>query len=348
MFDPLKLIRPHLRDLVPYSSARDDYQGDDGIFLDANENPIGSITDQDWNRYPDPYQRKLKEKISEIKAVGTDQIFLGNGSDEPIDLLFRAFCEPGIDNVIINPPTYGMYKVSADINDVQTIEVLLSEDYELDDAGILDAVNTNTKMVFICSPNNPTGNDLSQDRIDKVIRNFKGIVVIDEAYIDFTNRESYISRLDEFPNLVVLQTFSKAWGLAGLRLGMAFGSAELLKIPNRIKAPYNLSGLTQETVLMALGNSHKKIEMVAQILKDRAELERDLKGLSIIHKVHPSDANFFLVELDKASKVYADLIHKKVIVRDRSKVVLCENALRITVGTREENKKLIDELRKLE
>ncbi len=348
MFDPVELLRPHLKSLVPYSSARDDYKGNEGVFLDANENPYGSITEEKWNRYPDPYQKHLKARIAEVRGVRPDHIFLGNGSDEPIDLLYRAFCEPGVDNVIINPPTYGMYKVSADINNVAIREVLMTKDFDLDVDGILNAVDDQTKIVFICSPNNPSGNDVDLDKIEQVIKNFNGLVVVDEAYIDFAGRASFTSRLGEFPNLIVLQTFSKAWGLAALRLGMAFCSEEILSILNKIKAPYNLSGLTQETVLKALDNAASKDEMVRDILSNRAELKKQLEGLGIVDKVYPTNANFFLVRIKNAKSVYRQLIEKKVILRDRSSVVLCDDGIRITVGTTAENHALIEALKELE
>ena len=347
MFDPNDLLRPHLKSLVPYSSARDDYKGSEGVFLDANENPLGSITDRDWNRYPDPYQKALKARIAEVKDVNPEQIFLGNGSDEPIDSLFRAFCEPGVDHVIINPPTYGMYKVSADINGVEAKEVLLTGDYDLDVDGILSEVDDHTKIIFICSPNNPTGNDVSLDRVEKVLADFNGIVVVDEAYIDFADRPSFTTKLDTYPNLVVLQTFSKAWGLAALRLGMAFCSPEIVEILNKIKAPYNLSGLTQQTVLEALSDTDKKDRMVKTILANRSKLKSDLESLDLIKKVYPTDANFFLVTIPNAREVYQEMIDKKVILRDRSKVALCEDGIRITVGTQEENEALIRALKEL-
>ncbi|GHE60023.1 histidinol-phosphate transaminase [Roseivirga thermotolerans] len=347
MFDPNDLLRPHLKQLVPYSSARDDYKGSEGIFLDANENPLGSITEDNWNRYPDPYQYALKTRLAEIKAVSPDQIFLGNGSDEPIDLLFRAFCEPQKDKVIINPPTYGMYKVSADINNVQVKEVLLTNQYDLDIQELLSIIEPDTKLIWICSPNNPTGNDVSLEKIEIVLKAFKGIVVVDEAYIDFAKRPSFIHRLREFPNLVVLQTMSKAWGLASLRLGMAFASPEIVGILNKIKPPYNLSGLTQKTVIGALNNLEKKDQMVAQILANREILKTELEKLPIVKRVYRSDANFFLVKINEAREVYLKLIDQQVILRDRSKVVLCEEGIRITIGTQEENKKLIEELKKL-
>lgn len=347
MFDPNALLRTHLQKLVPYSSARDDYKGNEGVFLDANENPLGSITEEDWNRYPDPYQKELKARIAQIKGVRSENIFLGNGSDEPIDLLFRAFCEPGKDNVIINPPTYGMYKVSADINNVEAREVLLTANYDLDVEAIKSAVNENTKIIFICSPNNPTGNDVSLDKIEEIVHFFNGIVLVDEAYVDFTSRQSFALRLEEFPNLLVLQTFSKAWGLAALRLGMAFASEEILAILNKIKAPYNLSGLVQKTVLKALENLEKKDRMVDQILKNRESLGEALKQIPMIKTISPTDSNFFLVKLENASEVYKKLIEQKIILRDRSKVALCEGGIRITVGTEKENELLIEALKNL-
>lgn len=342
MFDPKKLLRPHLRNMTPYSSARDDYKGSEGIFLDANENPMGSITPEKWNRYPDPYQKELKARIAEVKKVLPENIFLGNGSDEPIDLLFRAFCDPGKDNVIINPPTYGMYKVSADINNIDVKEVLLTQEYDLDVETIKSRINESTKLIFICSPNNPTGNDASLNKIEEVIRTFRGIVVVDEAYVDFTKRESFIHRLEDYPNLVVLQTFSKAWGLAALRVGMAFASVDILTILNKIKAPYNLSGLVQQTVLSALENVQLKNKMVEEILENRQALGNALSELSLVKEVCPTDANFFLVKVEKATEIYNQLIDQKIILRDRSKVALCEGGIRISVGTKEENKALIE------
>jgi len=348
MFEPQVLLRPHLRDLVPYSSARDDYKGKEGVFLDANENPIGSITREKWNRYPDPYQIALKQKIARLKSVSWQQLFLGNGSDEPIDLLFRAFCEPGLDNVIINPPTYGMYQVSADINGVSTKQVLLTNAFDLDVEGIKSAIDEHTKIIFICSPNNPTGNDVAASNIKEVLDVFEGIVVVDEAYIDFADRDSWIRALSEYPNLVVLQTFSKAWGLAALRLGMAFASEALIGLLNMIKPPYNISGLVQETVLNALSNHEQKDDMVHEILNERERLGKALERLELIEKVYPTDANFFLVKMvHDAKKVYQDLIDQKVIVRDRSSVVLCDEGLRITVGTTQENDRLLNTLKAL-
>jgi len=344
-FDLKSLLRPHIRELKPYTSARDEYSGKDGVFLDANENPFGSITKENFNRYPDPYQQALKERIATIKNVSSSRIFLGNGSDEPIDLLFRAFCNPAQDNVIILPPTYGMYGVSASINAVETISIPLTEDFQLQNEKVLEVVSEKSKILFICSPNNPSGNSLNPDEIEELIQKFPGIVVIDEAYVDFMSGESFVKKLEDYPNLVVLQTFSKAWGLASLRLGMAFANEEIISILNKIKPPYNISGLTQKTVLEALDNIDKMKKMVADILTQREELKKELESLAGVIKVYPSDANFLLVKVPNANKAYQDLIDRKVILRNRSNVLLCENCLRITIGTKEENQILIAELK---
>jgi len=341
-----KILRPHIAALQPYSSARDEYSGKEGVFLDANENPFGSISDEDYNRYPDPYQLDIKEKLSDLKKIPANQIFLGNGSDEAIDLLYRAFCTPGQDNVIILPPTYGMYEVSAGINDVRVKKVNLTEDFQLKPKEIIEAIDEYTKIIFICSPNNPSGNSLNRDDIDYIIENFEGLVVLDEAYIDFTGEASYIERLAGFENLMIIQTFSKAWGLASLRIGMAFASAEIIKIINRIKPPYNISGLTQEKVLEALAQAEKKDEMVSRILEEKKFLEEQLSQLPLILHIYPSDANFLLMKVTDARKIYQFLIDDQIIVRDRSKVVLCEDCLRITVGTEKENNFLLESLSK--
>lgn len=341
-----KLLRPHIANLTPYSSARDEYSGKEGVFLDANENPIGSITEARFNRYPDPYQSHLKEKIAIIKDVPSSGIFLGNGSDEAIDLLFRAFCNPGKDNIIILPPTYGMYEVSAEINDVAIKKVNLTEDFQLRPAEILAKVDDFTKIIFICSPNNPSGNQMKKEAIIQILKGFEGLVVVDEAYIDFSASPSFTQLLDQYPNLLVMQTFSKAWGLASLRLGMAFASTDIIQVLNRIKPPYNISGLTQETVLAALGEVDKKDSMVAEILEERKNLDEALQKLPLVKKIYPSDANFLLVKIRGARQIYNYLIDNKIIVRDRSKVVLCEDCLRITVGTGQENRVLLEALKK--
>jgi histidinol-phosphate aminotransferase len=346
-FDLNTLLRPHIAKLQPYTSARDEYTGKVGVFLDANENPFGSITAQDFNRYPDPYQSDLKEEISKIKLVRATQIFLGNGSDEAIDLLYRAFCNPGKDNVILLPPTYGMYEVSAGINDVEIRKVSLTEDFQLQPEKILKAADENSKILFICSPNNPSANKASREEILFLLKNFKGLVVVDEAYIDFSDEPSFTTELDNFPNLLVMQTFSKAWGLASLRLGMAFASEEIIRILNKIKPPYNISGLTQETVLAAIMNKEKVDRMIHEILEQREFLRGELEKLPFVQKIHPSHANFLLVKIPNANQVYNDLIGEKVIVRNRDKVLLCADCLRITVGTRAENESLLGALKKV-
>ena len=347
-FDIRKLLRPNIAEIVPYSSARDEYTGKEGIFLDANENPIGSVANGDFNRYPDPLQRAVKEKIARIKGVAPSKIFLGNGSDEPIDLLFRAFCEPQTDNVITLPPTYGMYRVCADINNVAVVQVpLIPETFDIDVAGVLNAVDTDTKIIWICSPNNPTGNLVSRKKVVEVIEKFNGIVVIDEAYIDFADEPSFVEELNNYPNLVVLQTFSKAWGMAALRLGMAYASEEIINVLNNIKYPYNINIATQHLVLEALDKVADKDDMVAELMKQRSWLVDNLKDISFVEKIYPTDANFVLVKMKGARTVYEKLLKKLVIVRDRSKVTLCDDCLRITVGTASENEKLIEELKNL-
>ncbi|MBS9523092.1 histidinol-phosphate transaminase [Litoribacter alkaliphilus] len=336
-FDLKSLLRPHIAGLKPYSSARDEYAGKEGIFLDANENPYGSTAPGNFNRYPDPYQIEIKEKLAEIKKVKPDQVFLGNGSDEAIDLLLRAFCNPGKDNMIILPPTYGMYEVSASINDVEIKRVPLSEDFQLQPRKILEAVNDFTKVIFICSPNNPTGNLMKKKDIYQVLENFNGIVVVDEAYIDFAPEVSMVAELEKYPNLVVIQTFSKAWGLAALRIGMGFASTQIISILNLIKPPYNISGLTQEKVLEALSLPNAVYGMVGKIMEGKNELVRKLEEMDEVIQVYHSDANFVLVKIPQAKEIYHYLIEEKIIIRDRSKVTLCEDCLRISVGTPEEN-----------
>lgn len=346
-FELGKLLRPHIAGLQPYTSARDEYSGKIGIFLDANENPFGSITESNYNRYPDPYQHELKEELSKIKGVPINQIFLGNGSDEAIDLLFRAFCNPGKDNVILLPPTYGMYAVSASINDVEVRNVSLTSDFHLQPEKILSAADQNSKILFICSPNNPSGNTFKRNEIEFLIKNFSGLVVIDEAYVDFMDEESFVKDLETYPNLLVMQTFSKAWGLASLRLGMAYASKDLIGILNKIKPPYNISGLTQNTVMKAIRNQDKLKEMIQKIKEERTFLQVELEKIHKVEKVYPSAANFLLVKIPHADKIYEKLIEEKVIVRNRSKVQLCENSLRITVGTKTENQVLLEKLKAL-
>ncbi|MCH7414473.1 histidinol-phosphate transaminase [Belliella sp. R4-6] len=343
-FNLEKLLRPHIANIKPYSSARDEYSGKAGIFLDANENPFGSMASGSFNRYPDPYQLDIKQKLAEVKNVFANQIFLGNGSDEAIDLLMRAFCIPGQDNIILLPPTYGMYEVSAGINDIEIQKVNLTEDYQLRPDAILEAVNESTKIIFICSPNNPSGNKVNRKDIYQVLDNFNGLVVVDEAYIDFSDEPSFTTELEKYPNLLVMQTFSKAWGLASLRIGMAFASEKIIKILNLIKPPYNISGLTQEKVLEALGNADAIHQVVKDTFVERQFLEAEVSKFPFVKKIFPSNANFILIKVDGARAIYEFLIEQTIIIRDRSKVVLCEDCLRVSVGTREENEAFLKAL----
>lgn len=343
-----KLLRPHISKIKPYSSARDEYSGKVGVFLDANENPYGSLTGENFNRYPDPYQLDIKEKLAKLKGVKPEQIFLGNGSDEAIDLLMRAFCIPGEDNIILLPPTYGMYEVSASINDIAIKRVNLSDDFQLRVEAILEMMDEKSKVLFICSPNNPSGNKMDRGAIKEIISTFHGLVVVDEAYIDFSDEPSFITELENYPNLLVMQTFSKAWGLANLRIGMAFASPEIIRILNLIKPPYNISGLTQQKVLDSLEKAGEIENLVKNVLIERTFLEEALDKLPFVLHIFPSQANFLLVRMHDARKVYEYLIHDMIIVRDRSKVALCEECLRISVGTREENEQLIQALENYE
>ncbi|MFT3751097.1 MAG: histidinol-phosphate transaminase [Agriterribacter sp.] len=339
------LVRENVKKLVPYSSARDEFSGEANVFLDANENSLGSPLTKWYNRYPDPHQQKIKEKLSKIKGVPAKNIFIGNGSDECIDLLFRGFCNPGKDNVIICPPTYGMYQVSAEINDVEIRKAPLLENYQLDLVHMETLVDDFTKIIWLCSPNNPTANSLNREDVEMVLNNFPGIVVIDEAYINFSRHRSFIQELGDYPNLVVLQTLSKAWGLAGLRLGMAFASEEIIGIYNKIKPPYNIAQSTQDIVLQALDKVDEVNEMIRIIVAERKLLEEKLSALPQVQHIYPSDANFLLVKVEKAREAYYYLLSKGIVVRDRSNVQLCENCLRITVGTPDENRILAHALR---
>lgn len=341
MFDLNDILRDNIRSLKPYTSARDEYKGSEGTFLDANENAFGSTSAENHSRYPDPMQLKVKYALAKIKVVDTENIFLGNGSDEAIDILFRSFCNPGIDNVIITPPTYGMYEVSANINDVRIKKVSLNADFSLDENAVLKAIDPNTKLIILCSPNNPTGNILSTKAIEKIITSFSGIVALDEAYIDFAPEKTFLTRLSRFPNLVILQTFSKAWGLANLRLGIAFASRDIIHVLNKVKPPYNINGYTQKLALEALINQDKKDEYVRQILLQKEFLTQELTKLNLVQKIYPSDANFLLVKTNDGKKIYDYLVNKKIIVRDRSNVKLCEGCLRITIGTAIENELLL-------
>ena len=343
-----KLLRENIRNLKPYLSARIEYSGKNAIFLDANENSIGSVLAEGYNRYPDPLQTELRQKISILKCIDASNIFLGNGSDEAIDLMIRAFCDPKRDEIIICPPTYGVYSVCANINDVKVIEVPLTPQFDLDIDLIRDRMNSRTKLIFLCSPNNPTGNIINIALIQTLLKEFPGIAIIDEAYIDFSNSESWINALSKFQNLVVLQTFSKAWGLANLRLGMAFANHEIVSVLNNIKYPYNLNGISQELVLNALRFRLKREKMVADIIKQRSRLQHELDKLDCVRKIYSSEANFLLVKFDNASLVYKKLIDKKIIVRNRSNLLYCDNCLRITVGTVKENNVLINTLKSMD
>ena len=343
-FDVNNLLRPNIKNLVPYSSARDEFKGEARVFLDANENSLGSPLTRWYNRYPDPLQWKVKEKLSAIKGIAPGHIFLGNGSDECIDILYRAFCNPGKDNVIICPPTYGMYEVSAHINDVEVRRARLLDNFQLDLIHLENLVDANTKIIWLCSPNNPTGNALYREDVETVLNNFDGLVVIDEAYINFSRQRSFIPELQEYPNLIVMQTLSKAWGLAGLRLGMAFASEAIIEIYNRVKPPYNISQSTQELVIKALDEVGQVNDMIKLIVEMREGLVLALTKLPVVQKVYTSDANFLLVKVTDARAVYNYLLEKGIVVRDRSKVELCEGCLRITVGTEKENKDLINNL----
>lgn len=339
-----KLTRDNIKKLTPYSSARDEFKGEASVFLDANENSLGSPLLKWYNRYPDPLQWKVKEKLGGIKKLPAENMFLGNGSDECIDLLYRCFCEPGIDNVIITPPTYGMYEVSANINNVALRKAPLLPDYQLNLAHIEQLIDANTKLIWLCSPNNPTGNSLNRADVETVLNNFDGIVVIDEAYINFSKQKSFVQELADYPNLVVMQTLSKAWGLAGLRLGMMFASQDIIDIVNKVKPPYNIGQHTQELVLQALENTDQVNDMIHLLVDMRNALAGVFEQMPLVQKVYPTDANFLLVKIKEAKAVYDFLLTKGIVVRDRSRVVLCEDCLRVTVGTEAENTALVDAL----
>lgn len=341
MFNIDSIVRNNIKNLKAYSSARDEFKGEAKVFLDANENSLGSPTLKWYNRYPDPMQLKLKEKISLVKNVALENIFIGNGSDEAIDLLFRCFCEPGIDNVIIFPPTYGMYEVSANINNVNLKKILLTKDFQLDLPSLEAAIDLYTKIIWICSPNNPSGNSINREDIEMVLNNFDGIVVIDEAYINFSSRRSFVADLNDYPNLVVLQTLSKAWGLAALRLGMAFASIDVIAYLNKAKPPYNISEPVQQLAIQALDEIGQVNDMIVEIVSSRKLLEKSLGNLEEVLKIHPSDANFLLVEFKQAKSMYDYLVSHGIVVRDRSNVLHCESCLRITVGTVNENELLV-------
>lgn len=334
------LVRPNILRLKPYSSARHEFSGEASVFLDANENPF----DTGLNRYPDPLQWALKEKISALKAIAPENIFLGNGSDEVIDLLLRIFCEPGVDHILTLPPTYGMYQVCADISNVGIKEVPLTSAFQPDISAIAAATDAHSKLLFLCTPNNPSGNSFHPELVKTILETFPGLVIIDEAYIDFASHPGYLAMLDQFPRLVVMQTFSKAWGLAGIRLGMAFASIPIIQLLNKVKPPYNINQLTQEKALEVLGKPSQQQEWVKTLLVQRTLLQQHLSGLEYVTRIFPSDANFLLVKMNDPKGVYAHLVKEGIIVRDRSNVLLCEGCLRITVGTPQENERLLEAL----
>ena len=346
-FNLQTILRDNIKNLIPYSSARHEFKGNASIYLDANENPYGSPLEKDYNRYPDPFQLELKEEISKIKGVPVQNTFIGNGSDEAIDLLVRAFCRPGIDNILIVPPTYGMYEVAANINDVEIKRVNLTKSYQLDLEGISETIDANTKLIFVCSPNNPTGNSIHRDDIETLLANFGGLVVVDEAYINYSRQKSFIQELTEYGNLVVLQTLSKAWGLAGLRIGIAFASEEIIEVFNKIKPPYNVNQSSQELALAGLRDIEKVNNWIRKTVSERELLIQNLLELPFVEKINPSDANFILAKTENPKDIYNHLTNEGIIVRDRSQVTLCEGCLRITIGTPAENQLLLESLKKI-
>jgi len=345
-FDIKKTVRPNIETLKAYSSAKDEYTGEANVLLDANENSLGSPLTKWYNRYPDPYQKKVKERLAFIKQIKTEQIFLGNGSDECIDILFRTFCEPGKDNIIICPPTYPMYEVGANINNIEIKSAPLLPNFQLNVSHIEQLVNEQTKIIWICSPNNPTGNSLDRIDIETILNHFNGLVVVDEAYINFSKQKSFAQSLIDYPNLVVLQTLSKAWGLAGLRLGMCFASDAIIKYMNKVKAPYNISMVTQELALSALEEVGQVNDMITHLVDMRIALAAVIETMPFVEKVYPSDTNFLLVKIPKASELYHYLLTQGIVVRDRSSLENCSDSLRITIGTEQENTLLIDAMAK--
>lgn len=339
-----QLVRPNIQGLKPYSSARDEFKGNAHVYLDANENSFGSPVVEAYNRYPDPLQIDLKERLSQIKGVPAGNIFIGNGSDEAIDLLLRIFCQPGVDSIIVCPPTYGMYQVSANINEVGIVEVPLTPTFDVDAKAVLAATTAHTKLLFLCSPNNPTGNSLNPNDVEAIVQHFDGIVVIDEAYINYAKQPSFIRLLTRYPNVVVLQTFSKAWGLAALRVGMAYANDEIIGYLNKVKPPYNLNHNSQTLALQALENINWVNTHIQQTVAERTRLEAALKQLNIVSTVYPSDANFVLVKVIDANAIYSFLANNGIVVRNRTNVALCQGCLRITVGTPAENDMLIETL----
>ncbi len=341
MFELEKQIRPNIRSLMPYASARDEFSGKEGIFLDANENPYGTV-----NRYPDPYQKELKAKIAELKKINQKNIFLGNGSDEVIDLCFRVFCEPGKSKALSFTPTYGMYAVSAAINDVKMIELPLNSRFQIEQNDLIPhLIDPELKIIFICSPNNPTGNLINKEKIEFVLNEFNGIVIIDEAYIDFAELESWINKLAKYPNLIITQTFSKAWGMAGVRVGMAFADTEIISYFNKVKPPYNISTLNQQEVFKRLASQDEVKNNLEKIISQKKQLIQELSTINGVQKIYPSDANFILIKVKNANRVYQQLIEKQIIIRNRNSLI--QGCLRITVGKASENKKMITELKKI-
>lgn len=342
MFDLDKLVRQNIKTLKPYSSARHEFKGKASVFLDANENAYGSPLHEKFNRYPDPLQWQLKFQLARIKGVPAENIFVGNGSDEVIDLAYRIFCDPAKDNVVICPPTYGMYEVSANINDVAIKKVNLTKDFQLDVEGVLEAIDANTKLLFICSPNNPTGNNMKRDEVEFLLNNFPGIVIIDEAYINYSKQKTFIRELTEYPNLIVMQTLSKAWGLAALRVGLCYASMDIIDLYNKVKPPYNINEASQQLALDALHETETVNAWIKEVVQQKEFIVKQLGAFSFIEKIYPSDANFILVKVKDANNLYDHLASHEVIVRNRSKEVHCDNCLRITVGTPGENQQLIE------
>jgi histidinol-phosphate aminotransferase len=345
-FDINNLVRENVKSMKPYSSARDEFEDFDTanmVFLDANENPFQNGV----NRYPDPQQSSVKVVLVKQRNINSNQILLGNGSDEVLDLIFRAFCEPKIDNVITLPPTYGMYSVLSNLNNIENREVLLSTDFQPQVEKIIETVDKNTKIIFLCSPNNPTGNSFSNESVLKLLENFKGLIVIDEAYIDFSEKESWLAKIDQYPNLIITQTLSKAYGLAGIRLGICYGSAEVIAVLNKIKPPYNVNELTQLRALDRLSNPEKIKSEIDLIVAQREELLKVFVDVKFVEKIYPTEANFILIKVDDANKRYDELIAKGIVIRNRTTQPLCENTLRLTIGTKEENKKLMEALKEL-
>ncbi len=345
-FDLQQLVRPNIKSLKPYSSARHEFEGKASVFLDANENAFGSTLPEHFNRYPDPLQWQLKFQITRIKGVPAENIFVGNGSDEVIDLAYRIFCEPGKHNVIICPPTYGMYEVSADINDVEIKKVPLTKDFQLDVDGVLEAMDANTRLLFICSPNNPTGNNMRRADIELLLNNFTGIVMIDEAYINYSDQKTFIQELTEYPNLVVMQTLSKAWGLAALRIGLAYASLDIINLFNKVKPPYNINQASQQLALEALQHTDVVNDWIRLVVTERDRLANSLASFSFVEKVYASDANFLLCKVQDPDTLYQYLAKNEVVVRNRSREPQCEGCLRITVGTPEENNIVIELMKK--